>query len=204
MNDDKFEEIIIIHVRAEYKEWKMYDKSQATGIFTAAQSGLQSTLQYLFQNNNATGITRTTLNNAMYNNNSGINSTFFQMVNNQFATLDKNHDGTLSADEANQMMTDISNGLSRDQILQLKAQGSIDADLANKIISNFAKMDTNGDGRVTSAEIAAFGHTAAMQEKMDEYNHQRATNMSTFYGDDSASSVDSYSMLSYRYKNFNK
>ena len=181
MNDDKFEEIIIIHVRAEYKEWKMYDKSQATGIFTAAQSGLQSTLQYLFQNNNATGITRTTLNNAMYNNNSGINSTFFQMVNNQFATLDKNHDGTLSADEANQMMTDISNGLSRDQILQLKAQGSIDADLANKIISNFAKMDTNGDGKVSEAEINVYCINEDVQTKRDEQKELTIKNMSLYY-----------------------
>ena len=34
--------------------------------------------------------------------------------------------------------------------------GGIDIDLANKIISNFSKMDTNGDGRVTEAEINAF------------------------------------------------
>jgi len=38
------------------------------------------------------------------------------------------------------------------------------------------------------------------QEKMDEYAHQKATNMSLFYGSDSSSSVDSYSLLSYRYK----
>jgi hypothetical protein len=65
-------------------------------------------------------------------------------------------------------------------------------------------MDTNGDGRVTSAEISAFSASAAKQEKIDEYNYQKATNMSTFYGSESSSSVDSYSMLSYRYKNFNK
>ena len=159
----------------------MYDKSQATGIFTAAQSGLQSTLQYLFQNNNATGVTRTTLNNAIYNNTSGINSTFFQMVNNQFATLDKNNDGTLSADEANQMMTDLSAGLSRDQILQLKAQGSIDADLANKIISNFAKMDTNGDGKVSEAEINVYCINEDVQAKRDEQKELTIKNMSLYY-----------------------
>ena len=103
------------------------------------------------------------------------------MVNNQFATLDKNHDGTLSADEANQMMTDISNGLSRDQILQLKAQGSIDADLANKIISNFAKMDTNGDGKVSEAEINVYCINEDVQTKRDEQKELTIKNMSLYY-----------------------
>ena len=40
----------------------MYDKTQATGIFTAAQSGLQSALNYLYLNNKE-GVDRKTLKN---------------------------------------------------------------------------------------------------------------------------------------------
>jgi hypothetical protein len=70
----------------------------------------------------------------------------------------------------------------------------------NMILTHFEDIDKNKDGKVTSEEIAAYNVESAKQEKMDEYAHQKATNMSLFYGSESSSSVDSYSMLSYRYK----
>ena len=166
----------------------MYDRTQTTGIFTAAQSGLQSTLQYLY-NNNKDGITRTVLNNAMYNNASGINSSFFQMISSQFSTLDKDNSGTLSTDEANKMISNLSTGVSRDQILQLKAAGTIDAELANKIISNFSKIDTNGDGMVSEAEINAFCMNEDIQAKKDEQKELMLKNMSCYYDIDTDTSI---------------
>lgn len=161
----------------------MYDRRKTTGIFTAAQSGMQSTIQYLLQNN-TTGINRTNLNNAIYNNTSGINSTFFQMLSNQFSTLDTNNDGILDADEANNMLTNLSTGLTRDQILQLRSQGAIDEELANKIISNFSKIDTNGDGKVSEAEINAFCIDEEVQTKRDEQKDLMIKNMSLYYETD--------------------
>ena len=158
----------------------MYDKSQATGIFTAAQSGLQTTLQYLYSNNTQ-GITRQNLANAYANNTTGVNNTFFQMISSQFATLDKNNDGTLSADEANAMLTDLSSGLTREQVTQLVSSGAIDKDLANKIISNFSKIDTNGDGKVSEAEINAFCMGEDIQSKKDEQTKLLIKNMSCYY-----------------------
>ena len=158
----------------------MYDKSQATGIFTAAQSGLQTTLQYLYSNNTQ-GITRQNLANAYTNNTTGVNNTFFQMISSQFATLDKNNDGTLSADEANAMLTDLSSGLTREQVTQLVSSGAIDKDLANKIISNFSKIDTNGDGKVSEAEINAFCMGEDIQSKKDEQTKLLIKNMSCYY-----------------------
>ena len=161
----------------------MYDKSQATGIFTAAQSGLQSSIQYLFSNN-ADGVDRTALNNAIYSNTTTTNTSFLQMINNQFSTLDKNNDGIITQDEANQMITDLSTGLTRDQVIQLRAQGSIDEDLANKIISNFSKMDSNGDGKVSEAEINNYCLNEDIQEKKDEQVKLTLKNMSLYYGSD--------------------
>ncbi len=163
----------------------MYDRSKTTGIFTAAQSGMQTTLQYLLQNNKD-GITRTSLNNAMYTTGTGMNSPFFQMISGEFATLDKDNNGTLSADEANEMMTSMSTGLSRSQIMQLRAQGTIDEELANKIISNFSKVDTNGDGKVSEAEINAFCIGEEVQTKRDEQKDLMIKNMSLYYDTDSS------------------
>ena len=168
----------------------MYDRSKATGIFTAAQSGMQSALQYLYQNN-TTSIDRKTLNNAIYNNNSGINSTFFQMISSQYSTLDKNNDGNLDVDEANTMITNLSTGVTRDQIAQLRAQGAIDEELANKIISNFSKIDTNGDGKVSEAEINAFCINEEVQTKHDEQKDLMIKNMSLYYDVDVDSTSDS-------------
>jgi len=168
----------------------MYDKSQATNLFTAAQSGLQSSLQYLFQNNTE-GITQTTLNNTIYNNTSGINSAFFQMISSQFSSLDQDNDGTLSSTEANQMVSDLSSGLTRNQVSQLLAQGSIDSDLANKIISNFSKIDTNGDGKVSESEINAYCMDEDIQAKRDEQMDRLISNMSLYYDTDSDSVSES-------------
>ena len=168
----------------------MYDRSKTTGIFTAAQSGMQSALQYLYQND-ATSIDRKALNNAMYNNTSGVNSTFFQMISGQFATLDKNNDGKLDVDEANTMMTNLSSGITRDQISQLRAQGAIDQELANKIISNFSKIDTNGDGKVSEAEINAFCMNEDIQTKRDEQKELMLKSMSLYYDVDVDSTSDS-------------
>ena len=94
-------------------------------------------------------------------------------------------------------------GLTKQEFTQLALSGNSGLSTAtiNNILEHFEDMDTNGDGRITSAEIAAFDIDSSRQEKMDEFAHKFATNMSTFYGDDSSSDVSgSYSMLSYRYK----
>ena len=162
----------------------MYDRTQTTGIFTAAQTGIQSALNYLYLNNKE-GVDRKTLNNAMYST-AGSNSPFFQMISGQFSSLDKNNDGTLTADEANNMITDLSSGLTRDQIMQLRAQGTIDDELASKIISNFSKMDVNGDGKVSEAEINAFCVDEDIQAKRDEQKELMIKNMSLYYDTDSS------------------
>ena len=69
-----------------------------------------------------------------------------------------------------------------------------------KILEHFDEMDTNHDGRITSAEISAYDINCSRMEVEDEFNNRRATDMSVFYGDSSSSSSDTYSLLSYKYK----
>ena len=94
-------------------------------------------------------------------------------------------------------------GVSRNELSQLAASGSYSTDMISKILENFDEIDTNHDGRVTSAEISAFSHSCTKQEKLDEENYKKATQTSVFYGDDNSADVSSYSILSYKYKNFN-
>ncbi len=179
-------------------------KSLLTGIY----SGLTNTYSYLAQLN-PNGVTLESINTARTDSKTSlnVNQSFASYLQTNFTSIDADGDGIIGSNEITDYTNTLSTkGLSRTELTQLAASGAsgLSADTINKILEHFDEMDTNGDGRVTSAEITAFGHSAAMQEKMDEYNHQKATNMSTFYGSDSSSSVDSYSMLSYRYKNYNK
>jgi len=170
----------------------MYDKTQTSGIFTAAQSGIQSSLQYLLQNNTS-GITKTSLNSILSNNTTGVNSSFYQMISSQFSTLDKDNDGTLTSDEANTMLSNLSSGVSKQEISQLVAAGSIDEELASKIIANFSKIDTNGDGRVSEAEINSYFMNEDIQSKKDDQMKLLIKNMSCYYDvdtDDGVSSTD--------------
>ena len=66
-------------------------------------------------------------------------------------------------------------------------------------LTNQMSTDTNGDGRITSAEISAYSVDASKQKKQDEMRLQAASNMSVFYGSED-SSTDTYSILSYKYK----
>lgn len=180
------------------------NNSLLTGIY----SGLTNTYSYLAQLN-PNGVTLESINTARTDSKTSlnVNQSFASYLQTNFNSIDADGDGIIGSNEINDYTNTLSTqGLSRAELTQLAASGAsgLSADTINKILEHFDEMDTNGDGRVTSAEISAFGHSAARQEKIDEYNHQKATNMSTFYGSDSSSSVDSYSMLSYRYKNYNK
>ena len=67
-------------------------------------------------------------------------------------------------------------------------ESQLKGDLANKIISNFSKMDTNGDGRVTEAEINAFCIDEDILSKRNEQKELMIKNMSLYYDTDSDSS----------------
>lgn len=167
-------------------------------------AGLNSTYAYL-ASQYKDGLTleniaeaRTDQNNLM-----NLNQSFASFLQTNFSALDKDGDGVLSAEEASSMISTMSaSGLTKAQLTQLCSSGI--AGISNSeysyILENFDSIDANGDGRITDAEISAYKLNAAKMEKEDEMNHKFATNMSTFYGDDSSSSTGSYSILSYKYK----
>ena len=179
-------------------------KSLLTGIY----SGLTNTYSYLAQLN-PEGVTLDSISKARTDSKNALNlnQSFASYLQSNFSAIDGDKDGIIGAEEITNFTNNLSTkGLTREELTQFIASGAsgLSADTINKILEHFDEMDTNHDGRITSAEITAYDYTASRQEKEDEYNNQKATDMSVFYGSDSSSSVDSYSMLSYRYKNYNK
>ena len=162
--------------------------SNSSGLLSGIYSGLTNTYSYLaaqYPNQ----VTLENINKARSNSNSAniINQGFASYLQTNFKTIDKDKDGIISAeDELSQLYATGASGLS---------SGTIE-----NILLHFDDMDSNHDGRITSAEISAFNVNSSKQKMEDEFNARKANNMSVFYGDEDTA-VDAYSILSYRYSN---
>lgn len=176
-------------------------------LFSGIYSGLNNTYSYL-SSISPDGLTLDSINEARADSSKTqyINPTFASYLQTNFNSIDKDNDGIISSDE----MTNLTNrmsaqGLTKTELTQMYASGAsgLSTDTINNILEHFDDMDTNHDGRITSAEISAYSVNSARMEKEDEFNNQFATNMSVFYGSESSSTDGTYSMLSYRYKNSN-
>ena len=175
-------------------------------MFSNISSGLSNTYAYLASLYPQDGVTYKNITAARNDktNYLTLDQSFASYLQNNFGTIDKDGDGIISADEMNNMTNTIAtSGVSRNELSQLAASGAYSSEMVSKIMDHFDEIDTNHDGRVTSAEISAFASSCTKQEKMDEENYRKATGTSIFYGDDNSSTLDSYSILSYKYKSFN-
>jgi Ca2+-binding EF-hand superfamily protein len=181
--------------------------ASGSSIISSISSNLSNTYAYLASLYPEEGVTYKNITAARSDTSNylTLNQSFASYLQSNFSTLDKDGDGVISADEMNNMTNTIStSGVSRSELTQLAASGTYSTDMVSKILENFDEIDTNHDGRVTSAEISAYTYSCNKQEKVDEENYKKATQTSLFYGDDDSSTdVSSYSILSYKYKNFN-
>ena len=180
--------------------------ASGSSIITSISSNLSNTYAYLASLYPEEGVTYKNITAAKSDTSNylTLNQSFASYLQNNFSTLDKDGDGVISANEMENLTNTIStSGVSKAELTQLAASGAYSGSMINKILENFDEMDTNHDGRVTNAEISAFTYSCNKQEKIDEENYKKATGTSIFYGDDNSTDVSSYSILSYRYKNFN-
>lgn len=176
-----------------------------SSIISSISSSLTSTysyLAYLYPD----GVTYENITSARTDSSNylTLNQSFASYLQTNFSSIDKDGDGVISADEMSNVTNTIAtSGVSRAELTQLAASGTYSSETVSKILDHFDEIDTNNDGRVTSDEITAYTYACQKQEKLDEENYKKATNMSLFYGDDDSSTdVSSYSILSYRYKDF--
>ncbi len=173
-------------------------------ILSGVYAGLTNTYSYLAaQYPNGLTLENLTEARTKTSNLGLLNQTFASYLQTNFASIDNDGDGIITADEMNNLSNRISaQGLTKAELTQLYASGAsgLSESTMSKILEHFDEMDTNHDGRITSAEISAYDINCARMEVEDEFNNKRATDMSVFYGDSSSSSSDTYSLLSYKYK----
>lgn len=176
--------------------------SNGSSILAGVYSGLANTYSYLaaqYPNK----VTLENINKARTDASTAnvINQGFASYLQTNFQNIDKDKDGIISTEEMNNMTNTISSqGLTKEELTQLYATGSsgLSASTIENILEHFDDMDTNHDGRITSAEISAYNVNSSRMQKEDEFNARKAGNMSVFYGNED-SSADSYSILSYKY-----
>ncbi len=166
-------------------------------LLTTAMSGLASTYTTVMNGKNSTGkgLTLNDLSDLSTNTmmNLGENYTFLQYMTTNFNTLDQDGDGEITgADLNNIMKTMQSKGLTYNEIQQLCTSGNYDKTLLSTVLTYFNKIDSNGDGRITSDEITKFSYDTQRNEVEAKYKSYRASNVSLYYNDgieDDTSSV---------------
>ena len=89
-------------------------------------------------------------------------------------------------------------GLTYDEICQLGASGAIPSDMLNTVLTYFAEIDKNQDGKITSSEIASYQMDSDRYDLEKKYNSFKSSSMSVFYGNEDATE-DLSSVLDYKY-----
>lgn len=173
----------------------------SSSLFAGITSGLSSTYSIL-ANASSGNITLSSIAAAQSNSTyaASINPTFASYIQTNFASLDTNHDGILGAAELSKLTNSIATqGLTAAQLNQLGTASGMSNSELGQVLDHFSKIDTNGDGKVTAAEIQAYKLTSAMDTKKTEFANRSAANQSVFYADENASTAaDSSSMLSFQ------
>jgi Ca2+-binding EF-hand superfamily protein len=169
-----------------------------SALLSGIYSGLTNTYS-LIANQYPEGVTLANISAARANPslNTSLNQTFASYMQSNFSSLDTDKNGIINSSEMNALSNQISTmGLTASQLMQLGTASGISGETLSKVLENFSKIDVNGDGKVTTAEISAYNITSAAEEKKEEYSTRAATtDMSIFYGSEDTSSIDSSSLL---------
>jgi Ca2+-binding EF-hand superfamily protein len=137
------------------------------------------------------------LTNSNYINNSGVNATFASYMTNNFSAIDSDSDGKISANEIQNLMSQMATqGLTREQIMALAGSSGMSTSLQETVLNHFDQIDKNKDGKVTNQEIQAFGVESDLEKQKTADRNRIVSNMSMFYDVDT---VSDSSLLDYRY-----
>ena len=183
----------------------MSKRLDGTSMFTGINSGLTNAFTQL-TNQYGEGITAENLNKALTNSNylanSGLNATFASYMTNNFGAIDSNSDGKISANEIQNLMSQMATqGLTREQIIALAGSSGMSTSLQETVLNHFDQIDKNKDGKVTNQEIQAFGVESDLEKQKTADRNRIVSNMSMFYDVDE---VSDSSLLDYRYLDDNK
>ena len=178
----------------------MSKRLDGTSMFTGINAGLTNAFAQL-NSQYSEGVTLENLNKALANSNyvtnSALNGTFASYMTNNFNSIDSNSDGKISADEIQNLMSQMATqGLTREQIVSLAGPSGLSTSLQETVLNHFDQIDKNKDGKVTNQEIQAYGvESDLMKQKTSDINRV-VSSMSMFYETDSVSDT---SLLDYQY-----
>ena len=178
----------------------MSKRLDGTSMFTGINAGLTNAFAQL-NGQYSDGVTLENLNKALTNsnyiNNSGLNGTFASYMTNNFNAIDSNTDGKISADEIQNLMSQMATqGLTREQIIALAGSSGMSSSLQETVLNHFDQIDKNKDGKVTNQEIQAYGVESDLEKQKTADRNRIVSNMSMYYDIDD---VDDTSLLDYRY-----
>lgn len=162
----------------------MTTRLNGSSLFLQAINGLASNYAYLATGSANKGLSLENITNPSEDiDKSKLNFAFTNYLSTNFGKIDKDGDGIISQDEMQNYTTNMSrNGLTYDQLCELcyTSYGS-STSLLETVLNNFSEIDTNGDGRVTNEEIAAFGMDQEIDEMKEKFPKHTAKGMSIFY-----------------------
>ena len=178
----------------------MSKRLDGTSMFTGINSGLTNAFAQL-TGQYSDGVTIENLNKALTNsnyiNNSGMNATFASYMTNNFSAIDSDSDGKISANEIQNLMSQMATqGLTREQIMALAGSSGMSTSLQETVLNHFDQIDKNKDGKVTNQEIQAYGLESDLEKQKTADRNRIVSNMSMFYDVDDVSDT---SLLDYRY-----
>lgn len=177
----------------------MSKRLDGTSMFTGINAGLTNAFAQL-TGQYSDGVTLENLNKALTNSNfingAYSNGTFASYLTNNFSTVDKDANGTISADEIQNLMSNMARqGLTREQIMALGASSGLSSSLQETVLNHFNEIDKNKDGKVTNQEIQAYGVESDLEKQKLADRNRLISNMSMFYEVD----TNDNSLLDYRY-----
>ncbi len=178
----------------------MSKRLDGSSLFSGINAGLTNSFS-LLSSQYADGLTLENLNSALTNTNvtnTAYGSTFASYLTNNFNSVDSNGDGVISADEVQKLMNNMATqGLTREQIISLGASSGMTNSLQQTVLAHFDDIDANHDGKLTNAEINAYGVNSQIEKQKIADRNRIVNNMSMYYSDD----LTEYegSIMDYRY-----
>ncbi len=121
-------------------------------------------------------------------NKNNLNVSFQSYLSQNFSSIDADGDGKISATDIQQYTNQLSQkGLSYQELMQLCYSSSAGSQL-EEVLAHFSEIDQNGDGRVTNAEIAAYGVDTEIEEMEENHPKFQPTNISNYVDNDDVTS----------------
>ena len=153
-----------------------------SSLFTSAIAGINN--NYLLLLNGSDGLTMENLLNPSSDTiKYTVNQTFRSYMMTNFNQMDLDGDGKIGTEDVNNYVTKLkTQGMTYNELTQLCGTGgSSMSSLLDTVLSNFTKIDTNHDGRVTQSEINAYRINEQIKDVKEKYPKINPTQMSMFY-----------------------